>query len=134
MVMIRRRAAAPLHQPVISLGGGLRVCQGFQCAALLGAVPGVPRPFGSIEDARAFSAAFLHYYSHVHSYAGVGLHAPASAPLRHRRGHPEERAATLDAVATPNRPRSATDLRHHRTSPPSPESTSRHGSTHHQSA
>ena len=40
--------------------------------------PAFPGRFGSIEDARAFCAAFFDHYNHVHRHAGIGLHTPAS--------------------------------------------------------
>ena len=60
--------------------------------------PAFPGRFGSIEDARAFCAAFFDHYNHVHRHAGIGLHTPASvhygtaSEIRAQRaGHPRRR-------------------------------------------
>jgi putative transposase len=76
--------------------------------------PAFPGRFGSIEDARAFCAAFFDHYNHVHRHAGIGLHTPASVhfgtagEIRHQRG------ATLDAAYAANPAR----FRHRRPTPP----------------
>ena len=40
--------------------------------------PAFPERFGSIQDARAFCAAFFDAYNHEHRHAALGLHTPAS--------------------------------------------------------
>ena len=40
--------------------------------------PEFPDRFGSIEDARAFSQRFFHWYNHEHRHSGLGFHTPAS--------------------------------------------------------
>ena len=76
--------------------------------------PAFPGRFGSIEDARAFCAAFFEHYDHVHRHCGIGLHTAASV---HYGTAPEvraKRAETLDAAyaATPAR------FHHRRPTPP----------------
>jgi putative transposase len=76
--------------------------------------PAFPGRFGSIEDARAFCAAFFDHYNHEHRHAGIGLHTPASV---HYGTAPEiraQRAATLDAAYAANPAR----FRHQPPSPP----------------
>jgi putative transposase len=76
--------------------------------------PAFPGRFGSIQDARAFCAAFFDYYNHVHRHAGVGLHTAASVHYGTAGEIRAQRAATLDAAyaATPAR------FRHRRPTPP----------------
>lgn len=64
--------------------------------------PAFPGHFGSIEDARAFCAAFFDHYNHVHRHAGIGLHTPASVHYGTAREIRAQRAATLDAAYTAN--------------------------------
>jgi putative transposase len=76
--------------------------------------PAFPGRFGSIQDARAFCAAFFDHYNHVHRHAAIGLHTPASV---HYGTAPEiraQRAATLDAAYAANPAR----FRHQRPTPP----------------
>ena len=76
--------------------------------------PAFPGRFGSIQDARAFCAAFFDHYNHVHRHAGIGLHTPASV---HYGTAPEiraQRAETLDAAYATNPAR----FRHRRPQPP----------------
>ncbi len=76
--------------------------------------PAFPGRFGSIEDARAFCAAFFDHYNHVHRHAGIGLHTPASVHFGTATEIRAQRAVTLDAayVANPSR------FRHRRPTPP----------------
>ena len=86
--------------------------------------PAFPGRFGSIEDARAFCAAFFDHYNHVHRHAGIGLHTPASVHYGTAGEIRAQRAVTLDAAYAANPARfghrrpAAT-----RSCPPSPGST-----------
>ena len=64
--------------------------------------PAFPGRFGSIEDARAFCAAFFEHYNHVHRHAGIGLHTPASVHYGTATEIRAERAETLDAAYAAN--------------------------------
>ena len=76
--------------------------------------PAFPGNFGSIEDARAFCARFFEHYNHVHRYAGIGLHTPASVHYGTASEIREQRAATLDATYAANPARFC----HRRPTPP----------------
>jgi putative transposase len=76
--------------------------------------PAFPGRFGSIEDARAFCAAFFDHYNHVHRHAGIGLHTPASVHYGTAGEIRAQRAVTLDAAYTANPAR----FRHRRPQPP----------------
>lgn len=76
--------------------------------------PAFPGRFGSIEDARAFCAAFFDHYNHVHRHAGVGLHTPASVHYGTAGEIRQQRAATLDTAYAANPAR----FRHRRPTPP----------------
>jgi putative transposase len=76
--------------------------------------PAFPGRFGSIEDARAFCAAFFDHYNHVHRHAGIGLHTPASVHYGTADEIRAQRAVTLDAAYTANPTRFA----HRRPTPP----------------
>lgn len=76
--------------------------------------PAFPRRFGSIEDARAFCAAFFEHYNHVHRHAGIGLHTPASVHYGTADEVRRQRADTLDAAYAANPAR----FRHRRPVPP----------------
>jgi putative transposase len=60
--------------------------------------PEFPKRFGSIEDARAFCAAFFEHYNHVHRHSGIGLHTPASVHYGTAAEIREQRQATLSAA------------------------------------
>ena len=64
--------------------------------------PAFPDRFGSIEDARAFCAAFFDHYNHVHRHSGIALHTPASVHYGTAAEITEQRQATLDAAYTAN--------------------------------
>ncbi len=64
--------------------------------------PAFPGRFGSIEDARAFCAAFFDHYNHVHRHAGIGLHTPASVHYGTADEIRAQRAVTLDAAYAAN--------------------------------
>ena len=87
--------------------------------------PAFPARFGSIEDARAFCAAFFAYYNGKHRHSGVAYHTPASVhygtatEIRAQRnetlaaayaanparfGHRQPKAPELPAVAWINDP------------------------------
>jgi putative transposase len=76
--------------------------------------PAFPGRFGSIEDARAFCAAFFDHYNHVHRHAGIGLHTPASVHYGTATEIRAQRAATLDAAYAANPAR----FGHRRPGPP----------------
>ena len=76
--------------------------------------PAFPGRFGSIEDARAFCAAFFDHYNHVHRHAGIGLHTPASVHFGTATEIRAQRAETLDAAYAANPSR----FRHRRPTPP----------------
>lgn len=76
--------------------------------------PAFPGRFGSIEDARAFCAAFFEHYNHVHRHLGIGLHTPASLHYGTAGEIRSQRAVTLDAAYVLNPAR----FRHRRPSPP----------------
>jgi len=76
--------------------------------------PAFPGRFGSIEDARAFCAAFFEHYNHVHRHAGIGLHTPASVHFGTAGEIRVQRAATLDAAYAANPAR----FRHRPPTPP----------------
>jgi putative transposase len=76
--------------------------------------PAFPGRFGSIEDARAFCAAFFEHYNHVHRHAGIGLHTPASVHFGTAAEIRVQRAATLDAAYAANPAR----FRHRHPTPP----------------
>jgi putative transposase len=67
----------------------------FKTLKYCAAFPGL---FGSIEDARAFSAVFFDHYNHVHRHAGIGLHTPASVHYGTAREIRAQRQVTLDAA------------------------------------
>lgn len=76
--------------------------------------PAFPGRFGSIEDARAFCAAFFDHYNHVHRHAGIGLHTPASVHYGTATEIRAQRAVTLNAAYATNPAR----FRHRRPQPP----------------
>jgi putative transposase len=76
--------------------------------------PAFPGRFGSIEDARAFCAAFFDHYNHIHRHAGIGLHTPASVHYGTAAEIRAERARTLDAAFAANPAR----FGHRRPEPP----------------
>ena len=76
--------------------------------------PAFPGRFGSIQDARAFCAAFFDHYNHVHRHAGIGLHTPASVHYGTATEIRAQRARTLDAAYTANPSR----FRHRHPTPP----------------
>ena len=76
--------------------------------------PAFPGRFGSIEDARAFCAAFFDHYNHVHRHTGIGLHTPASVHFGTATEIRAQRAETLDAAYAANPSR----FRHRRPTPP----------------
>lgn len=76
--------------------------------------PAFPGRFGSIQDARAFCAAFFEHYNHVHRHAGIGLHTPASVHYGTAKEIRAQRGVTLDAAYAANPAR----FRHRRPHPP----------------
>jgi putative transposase len=76
--------------------------------------PAFPGRFGSIEDARAFCAAFFDHYNHLHRHAGIGLHTPASVHYGTAAEIRAERARTLDTAYAANPSR----FGHRRPEPP----------------
>ena len=64
--------------------------------------PAFPTRFGSIEDARAFCAAFFEYYNHEHRHSGIGLHTAASVHYGTAEEIRARRAETLDAAYAAN--------------------------------
>jgi putative transposase len=72
--------------------------------------PAFPERFGSIEDARAFCAAFFDHYNHVHRHSGIALHTPASVhygtatEIRHQRQHTLSAAYAANPVRFRHRP------------------------------
>jgi putative transposase len=76
--------------------------------------PAFPGRFGSIEDARAFCAAFFDHYNHTHRHAGIALHTPASVHYGTATEIRAQRAATLDAAYAANPAR----FQHRRPRPP----------------
>ena len=64
--------------------------------------PAFPDRFGSIEDARAFCAAFFEHYNHVHRHSGIGLHTPASVHYGTAAEVRSQRQATLSAAFNAN--------------------------------
>ena len=76
--------------------------------------PAFPGRFGSIEDARAFCAAFFDHYNHVHRHAGIGLHTAASVHYGTATEIRTKRAATLDTAYAANPAR----FHHRRPTPP----------------
>jgi putative transposase len=76
--------------------------------------PAFPSRFGSIEDARAFCAAFFEYYNHVHRHVGIGLHTPASVHYGEAEEIRSKRAVTLETAYAANPAR----FRHRLPTPP----------------
>ena len=76
--------------------------------------PAFPGRFGSIEDARAFCAAFFEHYNHVHRHSGIGLHTAASVHYGTATEVRAKRAETLDAAYAANPAR----FHHRRPTPP----------------
>jgi len=76
--------------------------------------PAFPGRFGSIEDARAFCAAFFEHYNHVHRHSGIGLHTAASIHYGTATEVRAKRAETLDAAYAANPGR----FHHRRPTPP----------------
>ncbi len=76
--------------------------------------PAFPGRFGSLEDARAFCAAFFDHYNHVHRHVGIGLHTAASVHFGTATRIRAQRAETLDAAYAANPSR----FRHRRPVPP----------------
>jgi putative transposase len=76
--------------------------------------PAFPGRFSSIEDARAFCAAFFDHYNHIHRHAGIGLHTPASVHYGTAGEIRAHRAVTLDAAYAADPAR----FRHRRPHPP----------------
>ncbi|MPZ78699.1 MAG: transposase [Deltaproteobacteria bacterium] len=76
--------------------------------------PAFPGRFGSIQDARAFCAAFFEHYNHVHRHAAIGLHTPASVHYGTAPEIRQQRAKTLDTAYDLNPAR----FRHRRPEPP----------------
>ena len=64
--------------------------------------PAFPDRFGSIEDARAFCAAFFEHYNHVHRHSGIALHTPASVHYGTAAEVRAQRQSTLDAAYAAN--------------------------------
>jgi putative transposase len=64
--------------------------------------PAFPERFGSIEDARAFCAAFFDHYNHVHRHSGIALHTPASVHYGTATQIRHQRQLTLSAAYAAN--------------------------------
>lgn len=60
--------------------------------------PTFPARFGSLEDARAFCAAFFTWYNTQHRHAGIGLLTPADVHAGRATEITAARAVTLDAA------------------------------------
>jgi putative transposase len=67
--------------------------------------PDYPERFGSLEDARAHSAAFFRWYNTTHRHAGLGLHTPHDMHygLAAARRAARARVLTTAYAATPER-------------------------------
>ena len=67
--------------------------------------PDYPDRFGSLEDARTHSAAFVAWYNPAHRHAALGLHTPHDVHHGLATARREARARVLTAAyaATPNR-------------------------------
>ena len=85
--------------------------------------PAFPERFGSIDDARAFCAAFFDYYNHEHRHSALGLHTPASVHYGTAPQIRAHRAIVLDQAYAANPHRFAA-RRPRPGCPPSPGSTS----------
>jgi putative transposase len=72
--------------------------------------PAFPERFGSLQDARAFCAAFFSHYNHVHRHSGIGLHTPASVHYATAQAVRAERARVLAAAYRANPERFARGL------------------------
>jgi putative transposase len=60
--------------------------------------PAFPERFGSIEQARDFSADFFDTYNHHHRHSGIGYHTPASVHFGTAAAVRAERAVVFDAA------------------------------------
>jgi putative transposase len=60
--------------------------------------PTFPARFGSLEDARAFCAAFFTWYNTQHRHAGIGLLTPADVHAGRAAEITASRVVTLDAA------------------------------------
>lgn len=60
--------------------------------------PDFPARFGSLEDARAFCAAFFDWYNRAHHHAGLGLHTPHDVHYGLADARRADRAAVLTAA------------------------------------
>ncbi len=76
--------------------------------------PAFPERFGSIEDARAFCAAFFSHYNGEHRHSGIAYHTPASVHFGTAAEIRESRADVLAAAYAANPLR----FRHRRPQPP----------------
>lgn len=67
--------------------------------------PDFPERFGSLEDARAHSVDFFHWYNTEHRHSGLGLHTPHDVHFGLAEARRAHRATVLAAayVATPER-------------------------------
>jgi putative transposase len=64
--------------------------------------PAFPGTFGSLQDARAFCAAFFTYYNHEHRHSGIGLHTPYSMHIGTAPAIQDRRQAVLNAACAAN--------------------------------
>ena len=64
--------------------------------------PAFPGTFGSLQDARAFCAAFFTYYNHEHRHSGIGLHTPYSVHIGTAPAIQDKRQAVLNAACAAN--------------------------------
>jgi putative transposase len=60
--------------------------------------PDFPDRFGSLEDARAWSRPFFHWYNEEHYHTGLGLLTPASIHYGHHLSVQDQRQRILDAA------------------------------------
>jgi putative transposase len=60
--------------------------------------PGFPQRFGSIQDARAWTRPFVHWYNHEHHHSGLGLLTPATVHYGQAQVVLEQRHMVLQAA------------------------------------
>ena len=65
--------------------------------------PVFPERFGSLADARAFMARFVHDYNHIHRHTGIGLNTAADVHYGLAAAKATERSAVLATARGRNR-------------------------------
>ena len=70
--------------------------------------PVFPERFASLGDARAFMAAFVDDYNHLHRHTGIGLNTPADVHYGLAAAKAAERSVTLSAARALNPERFST--------------------------